>query len=84
LGQAVFDALFRLGRLQPLVDDPGVENITILGYDTVWLEYADGRLVRGPQVADSDQDLIDFLVFLGSRGCTCGWTAVPGWRRPRG
>ncbi len=67
LGQAVFDALFRLGRLQPLVDDPGVENITILGYDTVWLEYADGRLVRGPQVADSDQDLIDFLVFLGSR-----------------
>ncbi len=67
LAQAVFDALFRLGRLQPLVDDPGVENVTILGCDEVWLEYADGRLERGPAVADSDQDLIDFLVFLASR-----------------
>jgi len=37
LAQAVFDALFRLGRLQPLVDDPGVENVTILGHDDVWL-----------------------------------------------
>ena len=67
LGQAVFDALFRLGRLQPLVDDQRVENIIILGHDTVWLEYEDGRLERGPQVADSDQELIDFLVFLASR-----------------
>jgi pilus assembly protein CpaF len=67
LAQAVFDALFRLGRLQPLVDDPGVENVTILGHDDVWLEYADGRLVRGPSVADSDGELIDFLVFLASR-----------------
>lgn len=27
VGQAVFDAVFRLGRLQPLVDDPDIENI---------------------------------------------------------
>ncbi len=67
LAQAVFDALFRLGRLQPLVDDPGVENVTILGHDDVWLEYSDGRLVRGPAVADTDGELIDFLVFLASR-----------------
>ena len=67
LAQAVFDALFRLGRLQPLVDDPSVENITILGHDQVWLEHADGRLEQGPAVADSDQDLVDFLVFLASR-----------------
>lgn len=67
LAQAVFDALFRLGRLQPLVDDPMVENITILGCDEVWLEYADGRKEPGPPVADSDQELIDFLVFLASR-----------------
>jgi pilus assembly protein CpaF len=67
MAQAVFDALFRLGRLQPLVDDPKVENVTILGHDDVWLEYEDGRLVRGPAVADSDAELIDFLVFLASR-----------------
>lgn len=67
LAQAVFDALFRLGRLQPLVDDPSVENVTILGCDEVWVEHADGRLEPGPAVADTDQDLIDFLVFVASR-----------------
>lgn len=67
LAQAIFDALFRLGRLQPLVDDEAVENITILGCDVVWLEYADGRVVRGPAVAQSDAELIDFLVFVASR-----------------
>ncbi len=67
LAHAVFDALFRLGRLQPLVDDTRVENITILGHEDVWLEYEDGRLVRGPAVADSDAELVDFLVFLASR-----------------
>ena len=45
----------------------GWRTSSILGYDTVWLEYEDGRLERGPQVADSDQELIDFLVFLASR-----------------
>ncbi|MDR1386755.1 MAG: Flp pilus assembly complex ATPase component TadA [Propionibacteriaceae bacterium] len=67
IGQAIFDALFRLGRLQPLVDDDGIENIVIVGHENVWLEYADGRLLPGPPVADSDDELIDFLVFLASR-----------------
>ena len=31
------------------------------------LELVDGTLVDGPPVADSDQELIDFLVFLASR-----------------
>jgi type IV secretory pathway ATPase VirB11/archaellum biosynthesis ATPase len=67
VGQAVFDALFRLGRLQPLVDDDTIENIIIVGHENVWLEYADGRMLPGPPVADSDDELIDFLVFLASR-----------------
>jgi pilus assembly protein CpaF len=65
--QAVFDSLFRLGRLQPLVDDDRIENIVIVGHDNVQLELIDGTLVPGPSVADSDQELIDFLVFLASR-----------------
>jgi pilus assembly protein CpaF len=65
--QAVFDSLFRLGRLQPLVDNDGVENIVIVGHDNVLLELVDGTLIDGPPVADSDQELIDFLVFLASR-----------------
>ena len=65
--QAVFDSLFRLGRLQPLVDNDDIENIVIVGHDNVLLELIDGTLVDGPAVADSDQELIDFLVFLASR-----------------
>ena len=65
--QAVFDSLFRLGRLQPLVDDDRIENIVIVGHDNVLLELVDGTLIDGPPVADSDQELIDFLVFLASR-----------------
>ena len=67
LARAVFDSLFRLGRLQPLVDDDRLENIIITGYDNVLLELIDGSLIDGPAVADSDEELIDFLVFLASR-----------------
>ncbi|MBJ7353939.1 MAG: CpaF family protein [Thermoleophilaceae bacterium] len=67
LARAVFDSLFRLGRLQPLVDDDRVENIIITGHDNVLLELTDASLVDGPPVADSDEELIDFLVFLASR-----------------
>ncbi|GGO85081.1 pilus assembly protein CpaF [Nocardioides phosphati] len=67
LARAVFDSLFRLGRLQPLVDDDRLENIIITGHDNVVLERTDGSLVDGPPVADSDEELIDFLVFLASR-----------------
>lgn len=67
MAKALEDALFGLGRLQPLVDDTRVENITIIGHDRVFLELSDGQIVPGPPVADSDQELIDFLVFLASR-----------------
>jgi pilus assembly protein CpaF len=67
LARAVFDSLFRLGRLQSLVDDDRVENIIIAGHDHVMLELIDGSLIDGPPVADSDEELVDFLVFLASR-----------------
>lgn len=64
---AVFDSLFGLGRLQPLVDDPYVENIEIRGYDQVHLVYGDGKVQPGPAVADSDEELIETLAFLASQ-----------------
>jgi len=67
LATAIFDSLYGLGRLQPLVDDPDVENIEINGFDNVVLQFSDGRLEYGPPVADSDEELIDFLQFLASR-----------------
>jgi Flp pilus assembly CpaF family ATPase len=49
------------------VDDDRIENIIIAGHDNVMLEFIDGSLIEGPPVADSDEELIDFLVFLASR-----------------
>jgi len=67
LADAVMSALFGLGRLQPLVDDPMVENIEVNGHDQVWVSYADGREERGPAVADSDAELLEQLQHLAAR-----------------
>lgn len=61
LAAAVYAAIYALGRLQPLIEDPQVEDIEIGGHDVVWLHYADGRRVPGPPVADSDAELIELL-----------------------
>ena len=61
LAQAVLDALFGLGRLQALVDDPDIENIDINGCDRVWATFADGsKHLMGP-VAESDEELVDLI-----------------------
>ncbi|MCA0297087.1 MAG: CpaF/VirB11 family protein [Actinobacteria bacterium] len=67
LAQAIFDSVFRLGRLQPLVDDPAIENILVYGCDRVVVEYADGSMRQLPPVADSDADLVGFIAFVASR-----------------
>ena len=48
VASAVHAALFGVGRLQPLLENPEVENIDINGCDRVFVSYADGReeLVR--------------------------------------
>ncbi|WP_430786861.1 CpaF family protein [Actinoplanes sp. G11-F43] len=67
--QAVTAFLLGLGRLQPLIDDPDVENIAVLGYDQVRVEYADGRVEENAiQAAASDADLIEMLQRLAARG----------------
>lgn len=66
--QAVFDQLFRLGRLQPLVDEPDVENIHINGFDDVWISYADGRVVKYQYpIAENDRELEREINLLAAR-----------------
>jgi pilus assembly protein CpaF len=67
LAQTVLDALFGMGGLQGLIDDPDIENIDINGCDQVWVTYADGRKCSLPAVADSDQDLVDMVRSAASR-----------------
>jgi Flp pilus assembly CpaF family ATPase len=72
LAGAVFDSLFGLGRLQPLVDDPEIETIEVRGHDRVTLIYAGGTIVDGPPVADSDEELLEQLHHLASRAGPTG------------
>lgn len=68
IAQAVFDAMFRLGRLQPLVDIDGVENIDIVGYDNVWLTLSGGDRHRYPHpVSTSDDELEREINFIATR-----------------
>lgn len=67
LAEAVFAALFGFGRLQPLMDDPRVENIEVERGGRVWVQLRNGRRVLGPRIADSDQELIQSLQFLASQ-----------------
>ncbi|MBK6013537.1 CpaF family protein [Streptomyces sp. MBT53] len=58
---AVYDLLYRAGRLQPYLDDGRVEDIIIQGPGEVWLDYGDGeRRMVGP-VADSEEELLELL-----------------------
>jgi pilus assembly protein CpaF len=66
LSRAVWAALFQADRLQALLDDPEVENVNIVGCDKTFVKFADGRKERGPDVAASDEDLIDLVRRLGT------------------
>src|SRR5918994_1716242 len=62
---AVEDAVFGYGRLQPLLEIADVENIEIHGFDSVVVQYGDGRRERMPPVAASDEELVETIRFLG-------------------
>ena len=63
--EAIADAIFGFGRLTPLLSIPEAENIEISGWDSVVVQYPDGRRVDHPPVAESDEELIEIVRFLG-------------------
>ncbi len=68
LWSAVCSHLLGLGRLQPLIDDPDVENIMVLG-TSVRVVYADGTIDEESFTsAASDEELISLLQRLAERG----------------
>ena len=62
---AVENAVFGYGRLQPLLEMPDVENIEIHGWDSVVVQYGDGRRKQMSPVAASDAELVEAIRFLG-------------------
>jgi pilus assembly protein CpaF len=67
LAQSILDALFGMGGLQRLIDDPEIENIDINGCDRVWVTYADGSKRLMDAVADSDDEVIEMVRTAASR-----------------
>jgi Flp pilus assembly CpaF family ATPase len=63
--QALENAIFGYGRLQPLFEIPDAENIEITGHDHVMVQFPDGTRTPHPPVADSDEELIEAIRFLG-------------------
>ncbi|MFB8759352.1 CpaF family protein [Streptomyces nigra] len=61
LRRAVYDLLFRAGRLQPYLDDERVEDIIVQGAHEVWLDYGDGERRRVGAIADSEEELLELL-----------------------
>ncbi|MEW2425754.1 CpaF/VirB11 family protein [Streptomyces nigra] len=61
LRRAVYNLLFRAGRLQPYLDDERVEDIIVQGPHEVWLDYGDGERRRVGAIADSEEELLELL-----------------------
>ena len=66
LAYGIHAALYGVGRLQPLLDDPEVENIDINGCDNVFVGYANGEERRLPPVAENDDELVELVQVLGA------------------
>lgn len=64
---AVESAIFGYGRLQPLFELDDVENIEIHGCDSVVIQRGDGSRHVHPPVADTDEELVEAVRFLGER-----------------
>lgn len=65
--QALWAELFGLGRLQPLLDDPSVQDIHVNGHDRVFAVLEDGTREQLPAVAGSDETLIERFQLVASR-----------------
>jgi pilus assembly protein CpaF len=60
VARRVRDALLALGPLQPLLDDPYIENIDLVG-DGVFVQYTDGRRGQLPALFPSDEALEEWV-----------------------
>ncbi|WP_433476552.1 CpaF family protein [Spirillospora sp. CA-142024] len=70
LARLVFDRRFGLGPLQPYLERSDVENIVVNGCRQTWVTYTDGTKKPGPPVAETDDDLIEWVQLLARRGNT--------------
>jgi len=67
LANAVIDHVLGLGRLQPLLDDPNINDIHVRGSAPVWVKLRDGTREKRQPIVDSDNELVDLIRRAGTR-----------------
>ncbi|WP_058235219.1 CpaF family protein [Devriesea agamarum] len=65
--RAVMESLFGFGRLQPLLDDPTIENIEIYGSDDVLIQRVGNVFGQSEPIADSNDELLSTLAFFATQ-----------------
>ncbi|MCU1391105.1 MAG: type secretion system protein [Ilumatobacteraceae bacterium] len=65
--EAVLAKVLGLGRIQPLLDNPDVNDIHIRGAATTRLKLIDGTRVDSAPVVDSDEELVDLVRLVATR-----------------
>ncbi|MGP5306912.1 CpaF family protein [Brachybacterium alimentarium] len=69
ISQAVLEAVFGFGRLQPLLDDDRNENIELYGHEKVIVQRTGHSFEHVDPIADSDEELLSMLAhFAHSAG----------------
>ncbi|MEO6701504.1 MAG: ATPase, T2SS/T4P/T4SS family [Jatrophihabitantaceae bacterium] len=63
----VLDETFGMAGLQPLLDDPRIENINVNGCDRVFVRYSDGARAQLPPIATSDAEVEQLVRSLAAR-----------------
>lgn len=58
---AVVARVLGLGRLQPLLEDPEVNDVHARGSDPVWVKLRDGRRERRAPIVDADDELVELV-----------------------
>jgi Flp pilus assembly CpaF family ATPase len=67
LAEQVLANAVGLGRLQPLLDDPDIQDIHVRGCDSTWVKERDGTRRPGSSIADSDDELIELIRLIAAR-----------------
>ena len=65
--RAVSASVFGMGRLTPLLEHAEIENIEYRGCDDGYVVYSDGRVEKGPPIAESDETLLADLQYWAAK-----------------
>jgi len=67
IADAVLARVLGLGRIQPLLDSPEINDIHIRGSASTWVKTVDGRRISCAPVVDSDEELVDLVRLVAAR-----------------